>query len=287
MNLDAIREKVKGDAFDQVLFPEDPINNVHSIIASLNSIFPIQEGQYSFGIMGKLGWGSSKLIDIKAGLIFQVPRFKMAIIGTAKSEIVRTSVPEDGEEPTEIVLLRIQISFAAWYVPEKSLFGFDASLFNSEILGRKLTGDAALRLRGGDDPYFMISGGGFHPEFEPPKGLGLGKLNRIEIAFRPESIDLDIAAQFYCALTSNTVQLSADLRAEYDCSEFRIEGDIGFDALFRFRPIYFKVDAWLETNRPLGQLTKRCYTKFRKNIPKTKNLETSLEKLRIFWTNKP
>jgi hypothetical protein len=246
MNLEAIREKVRGDSFDQVLFPEDPINNVHSIIASLDSIFPIQEGQYSFGIMGKIGWGTPKLIDIKAGLIFQVPRFKMAIIGTAKSEIVRTSVPEDGEEPERIVLLRLQISFAAWFEPEKSLFRFDASLFNSEILGKKLTGDAALRLRGGDNPYFMLSVGGFHPEFEPPKGLGLGKLNRIEIAFKPESVDIDVSAKFYAAVTSNTVQVGAELGAEYDGPGFRIGGKIGFDALFQFRPIYFKVDAWGE-----------------------------------------
>lgn len=244
MHMAAIREKVKGDDFDRVLFPEDPINNVHSIIASLDSIFPIQEGQYSFGIMGKIGWGTPKLIDIKAGLIFQVPRFKMAIIGTAKSEIVRTSKSEDGEEPEAIVLLRIQISFAAWVEPKKSLLRFDASLFKSEILGKKLTGDAALRLRGGDDPYFMITVGGCHHDFEPPKGLGLEKLNRIEIAFKPESIDLDITAQFYVALTSNTLQVGAELTAAYDGPGITIEGGIGFDALFQFRPIYFKVDAW-------------------------------------------
>lgn len=244
MNLEAIREKVKGNTFDQVLFPEDPINNVNSIIASIDSIFPIQEGQYSFGIMGEIGWGAPKQIDIKAGLIFQAPNFKMAIIGTAKSEIVRTSVPKDGEEPKEVVLLRIQISFMAWVEPERSLLRFDASLFKSEILGKKLTGDAALRLRGGDDPYFMISVGGFHPEFEPPKGLGLGKLNRIEIAFRPESVDVDITAKFYVALTSNTVQTGAELTAAYAGSGFRIEGGIGFDALLQFRPIYFKVGAW-------------------------------------------
>lgn len=245
MSIDAIREKVKSDEFDKVLFSDDPIGNIQSIVASLDEIFPIQEGQYTFGVMGELGWGSPNIIDIKAGLLIQVPNFKLAIVGTAKSEIIRTSIPEkEGEKPEETVLLRIQISFAGWYDEQKSLFGFDASLYNSEILGLPLQGDAALRLRGGDDPYFMMSVGGFHPDFEPPKGLGLGKLKRIELPLSAESLDIDLSAEFYCAVTSNTVQFGARARAYYSCFAFDIEGKVGFDALFQFSPILFKVEAW-------------------------------------------
>lgn len=241
MSIDAIRDKVKDDEFDNVLFPDDPIGNIESIVASLDGLFPIQEGQYTFGIMAKLGWGSPNLIDIKASLLIQVPKFKIAIIGTVKTEIVRST---GGDKSEDKVLLRINLSFAAWYDPDRSLFGFDASLYNSEILGIQLQGDAALRLRGGDDPYFMMSVGGFHPDFEPPKGLGLGKLNRIELSLDPESIDIDISAKFYSAITSNTVQLGAEISARYEAWSFVIEGGLGFDALFQFSPIYFRIDAW-------------------------------------------
>ena len=244
LSLDSIREKVKGDDFNHVLFPSNPIENVNHIVTSLDSIFPVQEGQYSFGIMAKLGWGSPTLIDIKAGLFFQVPKFKVAIIGVAKSEIVRREAAEkEGEPPKEIVLLRIQLSFTAWYDKSKSLFGFDASLFNSEVLGVSISGDAALRLRGGNDPYFMMSIGGFHPEFEPPKGLGLD-LNRLELSWKPSTIDIDLSVKMYFALTSNTVQFGTSIDVAFRTKIFTIEGGIGFDALFQFSPIYFKVDAW-------------------------------------------
>lgn len=246
MSLDAIREKVKGDEFNHVLFPTNPVQNIKKIVASLDEIFPIQEGQYSFGIMAKLGWGTPNIIDIKAGLFIQVPDFKIAIIGVVKAEIFRKVAAEkEGDEDKEVVLLRIQLSFTAWYDKSKSLFGFDASLFNSEVLGISLTGDSAIRLRGGDDPYFMMSIGGFHPDFEVPQGMALGSgLKRLALSLKPESIPIDLSCQLYFAITANTVQFGVKIAAAYRSKIFTIEGEIGFDALFQFRPIYFKVDAW-------------------------------------------
>lgn len=247
MRIEAIRDRIKGDpkALDQVLFPTDPISNLHSIVASLDAMFPVAKNQYTFGIMGKLGWGSPKLIDIKVGLILTAPSYNIALIGTAKSEITRTKEAEkDGEEPDVTTLLRIQISFVAYYQPRLALFGFDASLFDSEILGITLQGDAAMRLRGGNDPYFMLSVGGFYPDFEPPRGLGLPELKRIEMYFKPDLIDIDISAKFYCAITSNTVQFGASAEASYSVIGITISGGIGFDALFQFRPLYFIANAW-------------------------------------------
>lgn len=243
LNIEAIRKKVQGPTFEELLFPPDPIANVHSIVASLDTILPIQKGQYSFGIMGKLGWGSPTLIDIKLGLLFQAPDFNIALVGTAKTELVRASSVED--EPDK-VLYRIQISFAAWYQAEKSLFGFDASLFQSEILGLPLSGDAALRLRGGSDPYFMVSVGGFHPEFQIPKGLGLGDMNRLSLGLDSDLADLNISAKFYAAITSNTVQFGFEASAGYSVFGLGFSGKIGFNALFQFRPVYFIVDAFGE-----------------------------------------
>ena len=247
MKIEAIRDRIKGDpkSFDQVLFPTDPIANIKSIEASLDAMFPVAKDYYTFGLMGKLGWGSPKLIDIKVGLILTAPTYNIALIGTAISEITRTKEPEnEGDEPDVTTLLRIRISFVAYYLPQKSLFGFDASLFDSEVLGLKLGGDVAMRLRGGNEPYFMLSVGGFYPDFEPPKGLGLPDLKRIEIYFKPDLIDIDVTAKFYCAITSNTVQFGASAEASYSAWGITIAGGIGFDALFQFRPLYFIASAW-------------------------------------------
>ncbi|MEZ4684671.1 MAG: DUF6603 domain-containing protein [Bacteroidia bacterium] len=245
LDLKAIQSRVRDDSFDKVLFPEDPLSNLTSIVSSLDAILPVAQDRYTFGLMAKLSWGSPKLVDIKMGLIMQAPAFQLALIGVAKSEIKRVKEPEEeGEEASTNTVLRLQIGFAATYEPKKALFAFDASLYDSEILGQKLQGDAAIRLRGGDDPYFMLSVGGFHPSFDPPKGLGLPDLKRIELAFQPESLDIDISAQFYCAITANTVQFGARAEASYSALSFRIEGGVGFNALFQFSPVYFIVDAF-------------------------------------------
>ena len=244
LNLETIREKVKTDDYDHILFPEDPLGNLPEIISSINEILPIKQGSYSFGIMGRLGWGTPKLIDIKAGFLFEVPRWKIAVVGMAKSEITKTRAPEnEGEEPEAITLLLIQVNFAATYDPEKALFAFDASLYKSEILGMKLEGDAFIRLRGGNDPYFMVSIGGFHPEFSPPQGLELPqKADRIKLTIKDDNPN--IYAQFYFAVTSNTIQFGAEATALYEGWGFSIDGTLGFDALFQVNPLYFTVHAW-------------------------------------------
>lgn len=245
LDQEAILNSIKDITTDTILFPSDPLGNVHNIIAGWNGIMPIAQGSHSFGILGKLSWGSNKLITIKAGLLLETPAMNLAIIGTAKSEITRTN--DKGET---IPLLRLQIAFAARYRPEKALFGFDASLYESEILGNPLSGDAALRLRGGNDPYFMLAVGGKHPDFIPPAGLGLPKLNRIAVKLNPKLPGLDLDASFYCALTSNTIQFGASASASYSALGLSISGGVDFDALFQVRPLYFKARAqgWVEAS---------------------------------------
>lgn len=245
LDQDAVLATVKSQAADQLLFPADPLGNVHNLIAGWNGIMPVSTGSHSFGLMGKLSWGSDQLIDIKAGLLLETPRMNLAIIGTARSEITRTD--EAGEKNT---LLRLQIAFAARYQPDRALFGFDASLYDSEVLGQQLSGAAALRLRGGDDPYFMLAVGGKHPDFSPPPGLGLPALERVAIKLNPKIPGLELDASFYCALTSNTVQFGASATASYHVWGIGISGGVELDALFQVRPLYFKVQAhgWVKVD---------------------------------------
>lgn len=232
LNGKAIEEKVKTNAFDKILFPEDPLGELPTIVAALGDVFPVTQGQYSFGIMGKIGWGS--IIDIKAGLLFQAPDFKIALVGTAKTEITRSGS----------TLIRIQIAFSAQFDPQVPEFIFRASLHNSEILGLPLSGDVAIYLRGGSSPYFLISLGGFHDKYKPPKNIQLPDMKRIALALDPDLEGLSVSAEFFCALTSNTVQFGFDARAEASLLGLGFEGRVGFDALFQFQPIYFIARVW-------------------------------------------
>ncbi|MCB0630944.1 MAG: hypothetical protein KDD15_14455, partial [Lewinella sp.] len=244
LDLEAIRGMVKTNDFDTVLFPQDPVSNIQTIITSLNNIFPLAEDYYSFGIMLRLGWGTPPLIDIKAGLMFQVPGWRIVLVGTAKAEITRTKAAEEGDqEAVKLTLLKLQVNFAATYDPARSLFAFDASLYQSELLGLALRGDVAIRLRGGNDPYFAICIGGFHPDYTPPEGLDLnGKLERISLTILDDNPV--VKAEFYFALTSNTVQFGAEAVAKYEGWGFGVDGGLGFDALIKFSPLTFRVHVW-------------------------------------------
>ena len=47
----------------------------------------------------------------------------------------------------------------------------DARLYDSRIAFITISGDMALRVRRGANPFFMLSIGGYHPAFPRPAGL--------------------------------------------------------------------------------------------------------------------
>src|SRR5690606_26372694 len=123
---------------------------------------------------------------------------------------------------------------------DRKMLSFDASLFESSVLGMTLEGDMAARLSWGDQPVFILSVGGFHPSFTPPP-IPLPSLRRLSINILNKS-DATIRVACYFAVTSNTVQFGARADIWFKLSACTIEGDIGFDALFQFNPFYFIID---------------------------------------------
>ena len=65
MNLNYLRDGVKANTLDNILFPTDPIANINQIISDLEGAFPVQEGRYAFGPMAIIGWGTPTLISIE------------------------------------------------------------------------------------------------------------------------------------------------------------------------------------------------------------------------------
>lgn len=120
------------------------------------------------------------------------------------------------------------------------MLSFDASLYESFILTMTIEGDMAVRLKWGDNPDFLISVGGFHPSFNPPP-LSLPTMRRLAINILNTDIAL-VRVECYQAITSNTVQFGAKAEIRLDLSVCKIEGYIGFDALFQFNPFYFIIE---------------------------------------------
>jgi hypothetical protein len=233
MALDVLQQGLKTGALDSILFPDDVVKNASKIISDIESIFPIQSGRYVFGPMGIIGWGTPTLISLEFGLLLEVPSpIRLAIIGTLKMVL-----PDE-----DAGILVLNIAFLGIIDFEKKYLSFDASIFDSRILMFTLEGDMALRLTWGENPNFLLSVGGFHPDYTPPP-LNLPDMKRLTLnLLTGDNPRLTLSAYF--ALTSNTVQMGARLElyvkvAKVFGKTLSVEGFLGFDALFQFSPFYF------------------------------------------------
>ena len=229
--LDPLKDGVRTGAIDGIMFPANVVANAPRIINDLRAIFPPMEGSFLIGPMAKIGWGTPSLITLSLGIIVQLPDPKIGIIG-----ILKMVLPTE-----ELAILRMQVNFLGTIDPSEQLISFDASLFDSHLLHTMtLTGEMAVRLKWGDRPDFILSAGGFHPDYTPT--MPVPQLARLGIKI----LDLEnarIAAQCYFALTSNTVQLGVRADCYFGLDGFRVSGDLGFDALLQFSPFTFKATA--------------------------------------------
>ena len=229
MDLQALRDGVRTNALDNILFPSDPIANATQIISDLETIFPQAQGRYTFGVMGKLGWGTPTLISLEIGLMLEVPNpVRLAILG-----VIKMVLPTE-----EAAILKLQVNFVGTIDFEAKYITFDASLFDSKLLIFTLEGDMALRIKWGDESNFLFTVGGFHPDYVPPP-LDLPDLRRLSISLLSGNPRLTVSAYF--AVTSNTVQFGAGIDFYFGISGFKVIGYLYFDALFQFNPFYFKI----------------------------------------------
>jgi hypothetical protein len=107
------------------------------------------------------------------------------------------------------------------------------SLSRSKISGFTVSGDIGILVVIAGEPDFAISAGGFHPSYKPPAELA--GLKRIDVDLSPPAI-LTMRAQAYVALTSNSVQLGAQVQIKADAGVVGAEGHLGFDALVQWAP---------------------------------------------------
>lgn len=230
MNLEPLRLGVYDGSINSILFPADIVANAQRIINDIKRIFPPREGQFVFGPMAKLGWGTPTLVSLELGLIIVVPNpVLLAILG-----VMRLNLPTE-----EAAIIYIQINFLATIDFEKKQFTLDASLFNSRILTFALTGDMAIRIYWGDNANFLFTVGGFHPAYSPPP-MGLPSMRRLAIVIF--SGNPDLRAETYLAITSNTFQFGCKLSLYVSAGPASLKGYLSFDALIQFSPFMFIVE---------------------------------------------
>ena len=228
VNVERLRTGLRDATLSSILFPQNIIANASRIISDLTQVFPPQPNRFIFGPMARIGWGSPTLITIDLGLIIEVPSpVRIIILG-----VVKATLPDD-----RLKLLQLQVNFLGVIDFEAEKLSFDASLFDSKLLGFALTGDMAVRLSWGADPNFLLTVGGFHPSYQPPP-LNLPVLRRLSMQLTSGD-NPRLTLETYFAITSNSVQFGAKVELLAKAGSFSVYGFLSFDVLFQFNPFFF------------------------------------------------
>ena len=240
--VNALRKGVRNGGMNSVLFPKDPVENAQRIISDLREIFPPTRGQHLFGPMVKGGWGTPTIITASLGVVLELPNpLRLMILGRLKMVL-----PDD-----EAALVKLQLNVLGVLNITEQKASLDAALYDSRVVQFAITGEMAMRSQWGDTSKFLVSVGGFNPRFEPPAKFPSLKRLAISIAAGDNP---RLRASAYFAVTSNTVQVGADIDLHASAGGFGVDGHLGFDALIKFDPFKFYLDvaAHLTFSTPFG-----------------------------------
>jgi hypothetical protein len=228
INIEPLRAGLRANTLSSILFPTDIVANADRIISDLKQIFPPAEKRFIFGPMAKIAWGTPTLVTIDLGLVIEIPDpVRLLILG-----ILRAVLPDE-----RAAILKVQVNFLGEINFERRQLKFDASLYDSKLLGFNLSGDMAIRLDWGADANFLLTVGGFHPAYEPPP-MDLPGIRRLTLALLSGD-NPRLRLEMYFAVTSNTAQFGAKLELYASASKFNVFGLLSFDVLFQFNPFYF------------------------------------------------
>ncbi|MDF5753245.1 DUF6603 domain-containing protein [Spongiactinospora sp. TRM90649] len=226
---DALLRAVENGTAAALLFPADPAAAADAVGRALPEIFPAARGWVVAGPMFQVSWGG-RLVTASVAVLVEIgARQRLTVLGKLVMAIPDPLAP----------LILIQVTFAGQFDPGEPSVLIVASMTGSHIVGVPLTGDVCLLTRGGADPEFVLSAGGFHPAFTPPRGVP--PLQRIGTDMSPLPF-LELRCEAYLALTTNTLQFGARLELVAQVAKCGIRGHLSLDLLLQFEPLHFIAD---------------------------------------------
>ena len=228
---------MRTGAFDDLLFPADPVGDAPRIIATLRQVFPMRRNTLTVGPMVDVHWGKPVIITARLAVLIQLDNAlgggplalsKVVVIGQLRAAVGATE-----EDPDARVLVLIIDVLGFWDLAEKR-YGFIAALRDSSVAGIDLTGGLAVWGEYGDHPSFLLAAGGFNPRFKDVPATVGGAVARLGASFSVGRFDLTLAGYF--AVTPATIQAGLNLKATAKIGPVGLEGEIGFDVLIYRRP---------------------------------------------------
>lgn len=238
---DFLREGLRAKTLGSILFPENPIQNAPKVISDISNGFPVYEGRFVVGPMVKIGWGGG-IITADICVLIDLPSpYRIILLGQLNAKLPKpknasSESSNASSESSQRKVLELNLDVLGEWDTGKGTLSIDATLYDSKILTFSLYGDSALRLKTGNNAYFGMSVGGFHPSFSPPPAFP--SLRRLTLVLADKSY-LKISCKMYMAITPNTLQFGSNLQLYAKFSGVTAEGHLTYDALFYFSPFSF------------------------------------------------
>jgi hypothetical protein len=222
VSMPALESGLKTRALDHIMFPPDPIANAPAIVSTAAAVFPPDRDKMLIGLMAQVAW-IDDLVTIELGLVYELPYpGRLVILGKLRALFPNKKLP----------VVKIQVDLIGEIDFKRKQAFVHAVLIDSKLAGFPLTGGAAMLLRWGDDPVFVLSFGGVHPRYEQRLPAGFPKLERLSVALTRGN-NPRIRLETYVALTSNSFQIGGKLEVFASIGKFSVDGMLAVDALFQ------------------------------------------------------
>ncbi len=126
-NEEFLREGIKNQTLDHLLFPKDPVRNAAQIFGTLNNAFPPKDGSYLFGPVVQICWGTPPILTMDLGVVLELGHRKRVVI------LGRVSAVMPSEKHA---LLRLQMNALGVIDFDRRSVSLDAVLYDSRLVNK-------------------------------------------------------------------------------------------------------------------------------------------------------
>lgn len=228
----ALAAKLRDGSAGEALFPLDAGEGARRALSALEAILPPRLGSSVAGPTMRLSWlevAGQGFCSLDLGILIELPGpQRIVVVG-----IARAGIPP---------VLKLRIDVLGVIDFPRRLVAIDASLIDSGLLGVfSIYGDAAFRQSWGTPAYTVASVGGFYPGFRP-EPAEIPPMRRLGFHLDVPVPGIEVRAEGYLAVTSNTVQLGGHFEAGISAAGCGAHGFLDVDAIVQFSPFHVHAD---------------------------------------------
>ena len=228
----AISSKLRDGSASEALFPLDAGNGARRALAAVEVMLPPRLGSSVAGPTMRLSWleiAGEGFCSLDIAVLIELPGpQRIVVVGVA-----RAGIPP---------VLKLRIDVVGVIDFQRELIAIDASLIDSGLLGIfSIYGDAAFRASWGHPSYTVVSVGGFYPGFYPEPAQ-IPPMRRLGFHLDVPVPGIDVRAEGYFAVTSNTVQLGGHFEAGIEAAGCGAHGFLDVDAIVQFSPFHIHAE---------------------------------------------